>query len=159
MDKSALRQAIVEQLEAELRVLVSAAHDSKSQATDTESKPDGKYDMAGQSAAYLAAGQAKLATELAEAIAAYRLLPLGPPTPGAAAGLGDLVTLEAQGRTTVYFLGPARGGLEIDVDGASVTVITAVSPLGRQLFGRRPGATVTLPGPGQGQLHAIAKIE
>ena len=94
MDKAALLQVIVGQLEAELAVLVAAAHASKDQATDAESKPDGKYDMAGQSAAYLAAGQAKLATELAEAISAYRLLPLAPAKPGAAVGMGDVVTLE-----------------------------------------------------------------
>ena len=67
MDKAALRQAMVERLEAELAVLVAAANTSKDEATDQESRQEGKYDMRGQSAAYLAAGQAKLATELAEA--------------------------------------------------------------------------------------------
>ena len=159
MDKAELRRAVVAQLEAELAVLVAAANTSKDEATDAESKQEGRYDMRGQSAAYLAAGQAKLATELAEAIAAYRLLPLAPASPGAPAALGDVVTLEGQKRRTVYFLGPARGGLEIDLGGQHVTLITAVSPLGRQLLGRRLGETVTLPGPRPGQIQSVIGIE
>jgi transcription elongation GreA/GreB family factor len=158
MDKAALLQLILRRLEAELAVLVAAAHSSKDQATDAESKPDGKYDMAGQSAAYLAAGQAKLATELAEAISAYRLLVLAPAPPGGAAGLGDVVTLEGEKQKTVYFIGPARGGIEIEWEGRNVTVITAVSPLGRQLLGRRLGETVTLPGPRPPRL-AVTQID
>src|SRR5580658_7558469 len=106
MDKAALRQAIVEQLEADLAVLVSAANASKSEATDAESKAEGKYDMRGQSAAYLAAGQAKLAAELAEAIAAYQLLDLSDLPAGAAVEMGAVVVLEAEKRRTHYFIGP-----------------------------------------------------
>ena len=155
MDKAALRQAILERLEAGLAVLVAAAHASKDQATDAESKPDGKYDMAGQSAAYLAAGQSKLATELAEAVSAYRLLPLGPARPGSPAEMGSVVTVESGKARNAYFIGPARGGMEIELGGESVTVITAVSPLGRQILGRRVGEAVTLPNSRQGRVLSI----
>ena len=72
MDKAALRRAILAQLEAELATLTTAAHDAHAEATDEENRAEDKYDMRSQSAAYLAAGQAKLATELGEAIGAYR---------------------------------------------------------------------------------------
>lgn len=159
MDKVALRQAIVERLEAELAVLVAAANASKDEATDGESRQEGQFDMRGQMAAYLAAGQAKLAAELAEAIAVYRILPLAPASAGSPAGVGALVTIEARERRTRYFIGPARGGIDVELAGESVTLITAASPLGRQLLGRRIGETVTLPGPGHGQVHTVAKIE
>jgi transcription elongation GreA/GreB family factor len=148
MDKAALRQAMVERLEAELAVLVAAANTSKDEATDQESRQEGKYDMRGQSAAYLAAGQAKLATELAEAIAAYRSLSVAPGSAGAAVAIGSLVTLESPRQRTLYFIGPARGGAVLDLGGALVTVITALSPVGRQLVGQRAGSAVKLPGPG-----------
>ena len=95
MDKAALTKAVVGRLEAELAVLVGAARESKSEATDQENRPEGKYDMRAQSAAYLAAGQAKLATELGAAIEAYRNLSFQ----GAAAGVvatGSAVTLESR---------------------------------------------------------------
>ena len=143
MDKVALCQAVIAQLEAELAGLIAAANASKAEATDQDSRQEGKFDMRGQSAAYLAEGQAKLAAELAPAIAAYRNLKTDPLPSGSVAVLGAIVTLEAQKRKTVYFIGPARGGIDIELAGTTVTVITANSPLGRQLIGKRVGDAVT----------------
>jgi transcription elongation GreA/GreB family factor len=146
-------------LEADLQGLVAAANAARAEATDAESKQEGRYDMRGQLAAYLAAGQAKLAAELAEAIAAYRVLrPIKLP-PEAAAAIGALVTLESQNRRTHYFIGPARGGTDIDLAGETVTLVTAASPLGRQLLGCRAGNLVTLPGPKSGQTQTVLRIE
>ena len=76
MDKSALRLAIIARLESELALQTAAAHASKSEATDADSRAEGKYDMRAQSAAYLAAGQARFAAEISEAIAAYHAMAL-----------------------------------------------------------------------------------
>ncbi len=56
-----------------------------------------KYDMRSQSAAYLAAGQAKLATDIAEAIKGWNALPLRAFGPGDGIASGAVVTLEARG--------------------------------------------------------------
>lgn len=159
MDKAAFRQAIVEQLEADLAVLVSAANASKDEATNVENKAEGTHDMRGQSAAYLATGQAKLATEIGEAISAYRLMPLPEIAPGGRAVVGTLVVLESEKRKTHYFIGPARGGIELDISGTPVTVITAASPLGRQLLGRQVGEGVSLGGPRASKVHVVVGIE
>lgn len=148
MDKSALRQAILAELSRELALQSNAAQESRSEATDQESRAEGQYDMRGQSAAYLAAGQAKLAGEIADAIAAYRTLAL--PSFGAAdpVAVGALVTLLRGGRPTCYFIGPARGGLEVALEGRAITVITAASTLGRGLLGKRTGDCLPAPGGG-----------
>jgi len=138
-DKSALRDAIVARLEAELATLTLAANESRDEATNQENRQEGKYDMRAQSAAYLAAGQAKLATELGEAVAAYRGLAVGNAAAGAPAATGAVVVIQSGGSEHWYFLGPARGGMEVDWEGKSVTVITPGSPLGRTLVGRRAG--------------------
>ena len=137
---------IVARLEAELALQTEAAHASRTEATDVDSRAEGKFDMRGQSAAYLAEGQARLAVEIGEAIAAYRTLPLRAFGPGEAAAVGALVTLEGRGTSALYFLGPARGGLDLEVGGAAVTVITAASSLGRALLGRKAGDIIELPG-------------
>ena len=138
-DKTSLRDAILAQLEAELKVLTSAAHESRDEATNQENRQEGKYDMRAQSAAYLAAGQAKLATELGEAIAAYHSLATAPLPAGAPATTGALLAVEHGGEPSWYYLGPARGGMELPWEQGSVTVITPSSPLGRQLLGKRAG--------------------
>lgn len=158
MDKAALRRAILAQLEAELATLTAAAHDAHAEATDEENRAEDKYDMRSQSAAYLAAGQAKLATELTDAIGAYQMLALPVFGEGDAIATGALVTLEARDQRTLYFLGPQRGGLELTVDGVSVLVVTAASPLGRLLVGRRLGETVALPGRGTPSVQLIAAL-
>lgn len=159
MDKFALFQAIVARLETELALQTEAAHASRSEATDVDSRAEGKFDMRGQSAAYLASGQARLAGEIAEAIAAYRALPCRPFQQDEALAVGALATLETRGRRSVYFLGPARGGLDLEIEGIPITVITVASSLGRSLLGRRIGETVTLPSRGGPSTQVITHIE
>jgi transcription elongation GreA/GreB family factor len=163
MDKENLRRMIVGRLEQELSTLVGAANASRSEATDVDNRQEGKFDMRGQLAAYLAAGQAKLAEELAEAIVAFRQLSFEPAPArssgngGAPAALGSIVGLEGASGRAWYFLGPARGGMDIELSGATITVVTATSPIGRALFGRRVGESVALPGR-RGQFGTLAEL-
>lgn len=158
MQKSALRDAIVAQLRRELETLTRAAHDAREEATSVESKSEGKYDMRSQEAAYLAEGQARLAAELAESISIHLAQDLPDFSQNRPAALGALVTLENRGRRSLYFLGPRNGGLEVELNGANILVVTPSSPLGRQLIGRRSGDTVQLPGRGAPVAHKVLSI-
>jgi transcription elongation GreA/GreB family factor len=159
MDKTALQQAILAEIQAELTLLTEAANTARDEATNEESRAEDKYDMRSQSAAYLAAGQAKLASEIADAIAAYQALPVRRFNPGEPVATGALVTLEARNRHSWYFLGPQHGGLEVRLNGTSVMVVTAASPLGRQLLGRNLGETVALPGRPGPVMHVVVAVE
>jgi transcription elongation GreA/GreB family factor len=159
MDKSLLRQAIVSKLTSELDTLTRAALMAREEATSEESKAEGKYDTRGQEAAYLAEGQARLALELQETISAYQALSLPDFSSTDAIDVGAVITLSARGKSSVYFLGPRSGGLDLEVRGRSLVVVTPQSPLGRQLPGRRVGDTVELPGRGGPVPHQIASVE
>ena len=159
MDKSLLRQTIVAKLTAELDTLTRAAHMAREEATSEESKAENKYDTRGQEAAYLAEGQARLALELQETITAYQALPLRDFSSGDTVDISAVITLTAKGKSSAYFLGPRSGGLDIDVAGRSIVVVTPQSPLGRQLPGLRVGSVVQLPGRGGPVPHQIASIE
>lgn len=138
MSKEALRAAILAALEAELARQTHAALDARDESISEESRPENKYDTHAQEAAYLAEGQARLAAELAAALAAWRSLAL----PGAGhtrAQLGSLVTLEAGQRRDHILLGPTSGGLTVVHQGAEITVVTPASPLGRALLNRAVG--------------------
>lgn len=140
--KAQLRTAILSRLQEELAVISAGAESSRAEATDAESRQEGRYDMRAQMAAYLAAGQAKAAAELRESIAAYQALSADSFPGGAAAAVGALVAVENNGKSAWFFLGPARGGLEVALGNETVTVITPSSPLGRQLLGRKAGDTI-----------------
>jgi transcription elongation GreA/GreB family factor len=159
MDKHALTRSIISQLEAELALQTEAAHGSREEATNEESRAEDKYDMRSQSAAYLAAGQARLATDIAAALAAWRALTLRPFGPGDEIAAGALVFLEAKGRRSAYLVGPHSGGLEARDGESAATVVTSASPLGRQLLGRRVGDAVQIADRLGPVLHQVASVE
>ncbi len=158
MPKAPIRDAIVAQLHRELELQTRAAHESRDEATSVENKAEGQFDTRSQEAAYLAEGQARLAAEIAESISVYQSLDMSDFTPHATVAVGALVTLEAKGRKSVYFLGPRHGGLEARAGDLDFVVVTPSSPLGRQLIGQTVGATVHLPGRGGQVAHKIAAI-
>jgi transcription elongation GreA/GreB family factor len=159
MDKNALTRSIIAQLEAELALQTEAALGSRDEATNEESKAEDKYDMRSQSAAYLAAGQAKLASEIAGAIAAWRAVAPRTFGPGEGIASGALVTLEAGGRVATYLMGPQSGGREATDGTSSATVVTGASPLGRQLLGRRVGDLVQIADRLGPKPHRVASVE
>jgi transcription elongation GreA/GreB family factor len=149
MSKEPLRAAVLAAIEAELSRQTHAALDAREESISEESRAENKYDTHAQEAAYLAEGQARLAGELAAALAAWRAL-VFPPPDHAVAQLGSLVTLTAGARSDLILLGPAKGGLTFAVPGygREITVVTPASPLGRALLGRPLGAA--LPSPRKG---------
>lgn len=146
MNKDLVREKILAQLRAEHELQLRAAQVSRDEAIDEESRPENKYDTHSQEAAYLAEGQARLAAEIAASIELYTALSLPTPTPDSVATLGTLLEVETGKTRSWYFLGPRAGGLELDVDGRTVLVLTPQSPLGRTLLGKRVGEPVPLPG-------------
>ncbi len=147
MDKSLLRAALLLQIEKDLSLQTEAALTSRDEAINEESKPENKYDMHAQEAAYLAEGQARMVAELRETAAQYASMEL--PAFGARdpIAIGAVVTLQPpKGAPLICFLGPRAGGMEINLNGLNLMVVTPASPLGRQLLGRRQEDTVQVPG-------------
>jgi hypothetical protein len=159
MDKSTLTRSIISQLEAELALQTEAALGSREEATNEESRAEDKYDMRSQSAAYLAAGQARLASDIADAIAAWKALTPRVFGPGDEIAAGALVVLESRGRTAAYLFGPHSGGREARDGDAAATVVTGASPLGRQLLGRRVGDVVKIADRLGPVAHQVTSVE
>jgi transcription elongation GreA/GreB family factor len=159
MDKTVLLKSIEDTLVGEFAQQTNAAEDAHKEATNDESRSEDRYDMRGQLAAYLAAGQAKLADGVANAIMAFRNIPIRVFAPGEPVAVGAVVRLETRSSKSVYFLGPAHGGLEVRVNGDKVMVVTPASPLGRSLMGRRTGERVGLPQGSRTIEHTIAAVE
>ncbi len=146
MNKSAIRDAILEQLRAALALQAGAALLARDEAISEESRAESKYDTHGQEAAYLAEGQAKLAGEIETSLALYDGLALPAFPPESVIALGAVIELGTRTRSSWYFLGPRAGGIELCVAGRDILVLTPQSPLGRQFLGKRVGETVQMPG-------------
>lgn len=156
--KSLVRDRIVAELQREHALQLRAAQTSRDEAISEESRPENQYDMHSQEAAYLAEGQARLAAEIATSIELYASLPLPSPQPSSAAALGMLVAIENKGDVAWYFLGPRAGGMELEVEGHHVLVLTPQSPFGRELLGKHVGDTVRPPGRATSGDHRIAAV-
>jgi len=139
MDKKQIVEKILAQITREAENLARGAMHAHRYATDSESKSEGKYDTRGLEASYLAEGQAKLAAESSQAVVLYQSLPLKSFSLGEAIALTALVELECEERRQYYFIGPKNGGITVEHDRKTITVITPTSPLGQLLIGRKQG--------------------
>ncbi|MDB6169359.1 MAG: hypothetical protein JWM88_2223 [Verrucomicrobia bacterium] len=148
LDKFALRERILGELRAALALQVGAAQLARDEAISSESRAENQYDTHSLEAGYLAEGQARQAAEIEESIAIIAALPLPEFGPAAPIALGALIEVRDRtaGTNHGYFLCPRAGGLELEIDGHSVLVVTPQSPLGRVLLGQRTGDIVQLPG-------------
>jgi transcription elongation GreA/GreB family factor len=156
INKESVRHAILLHLQAELKLLAGAVELARDEASNEESRARSKYDTHSQEAAYLAEGQGRVAAEIEESLRNYAALACPTFAAGAPIALGALVTLEQRGKTTCYFLGPRAGGIEIQVEGQSILVVTPQSPLGRSLLGKRAGDALTGAGRNAAPQHITA---
>ena len=125
-----------------MSVAARTAHEA---SIHEENIPDNKYDTLSLEASYVAQGQANRAQELKRSLHAYQILTLQQFPGEAPIRLTALVTLEAEdGETRTLFIGPQEGGLKLTADEVEIVVITAGSPLGKELIGKRLGDLVNI---------------
>ena len=60
-------------------------------------------------------------------------------------GLGSLMEIKGSNSNTWYIVGPGGGGMDIEVNGTAITVLTLHSPLGLSLASKREGDEVEMP--------------
>ncbi len=142
MNKRAVIAEILAGLDVELARYTQAARAAQADATDEQSRAENKYDTRGLEASYLAHGQSRQALETIRAREQFTALDRCDLAPGEPIITGALIELTGTNETLLYFLGPAAGGMEVACNGREVLVITAQSPLGRVLVGKRRGESV-----------------
>ena len=109
----------------------SLAEMARDEATNSETKAEGKYDTRATEAAYLARGQAWRIAELRKLVAwlstDFPRQTLSDPV----VQVGALVLIEGL-RSEWLFIAPI-GGKEAEVDGCTVRLISMASPLGASM--------------------------
>ncbi len=145
MDKSLLRQQVLERLAEDLLQVEQAARAAHETATHEENIAENKYDTLGLEAAYLATGQARRAEAIRQAMAHWRQFQ--PRSYDASKGiqLGALVCLvDADGKQQWLFLGPDGGSMKLVIGAELVQVISSDSPLGKAMLGKSEGDEVSM---------------
>ncbi len=142
MEKSEIIRVIIEQIESDLAKATDAAIDSAESATHEEARSEGKYDTRGLETSYLASGQARHALELRESLDAIRNF--SPPAfeGSSPIALGALVSTLSSNGCETFFLAPGLGGIELESEQGTITVITSKSPLGNEFIGKKTGDRV-----------------
>ena len=145
MDKSVLRQQVLERLAEDLlqaEQAVKAAHEA---ATHEENIAENRYDTLGLEAAYLATGQARRAEAIRQSMARWRRFRPNPYDASQGIQLGALVCLvDSEGKQQQLFLGPEGGSMKLISGAQLVQVISCEAPLGRAVLGKREGDEVSI---------------
>ncbi len=138
-------EAIRSALKNDFDTFRRASQQSRTSGNDDESKADGKYDTQSTEANYLADGQARQAEEVVRAAAAYDAMEQRDFDRKDPIDVGALIELNINMQSQWFFLGPTYGGLELEIDNRTITVITADSPIGSQLIRLQVGDTISAP--------------
>jgi len=136
LSKPDVVEALHKALQDELQAVESVAAMARDEATNSETKAEGKYDTRATEASYLARGQAIRVAELRRLQAWYERLDSEGPAPDRVR-LGALVEIEGE-RSEYFFLAPSGGG-GVEVGGHRVRVISLSSPLGSALVDLESG--------------------
>jgi transcription elongation GreA/GreB family factor len=158
ISKRVIVERIIEQLTEQLTNLAGVSRAMHADASDEQSKPEDKYDTRGLETAYLASSQARMATEIEQALAIYQALELLKFAEKTPIDLTALVELEFNGTRTLHFLGPKGGGLEIQHKGQEILVITPESPIGQQLLGKKVGDSIKFQTRGPAQEFRVTAV-
>lgn len=159
MDKREILHLVIEFLKKEEQQLIDAALSAKEAATESEAKPENQYDTRGLEQSYLAAGQAKRASDLKITIQNFSQLQLVSFDDSMPIDISALVELENElGQIKIYFLLPQRGGIKIKYKKDEILTLSPDSPLGDKLLGKKVGETIEIKTAGANSTLVILKV-
>ncbi|KPZ62176.1 GreA/GreB family elongation factor [Pseudoalteromonas sp. P1-7a] len=157
MNKTHVIEHLKFALEAQLNSAKQAAKAAHDAATHEESVAETQYDTLGLEAAYLAQGQAERVNECYKSIKQFEAI-FKEPTYNKVI-ISSLVCLEDENSVQKWFyLGPAAGGLTVEVKGQTIQVVTPEAPLGKQLLGKQLDDEVSLTIAGNNHEYEVVEI-
>jgi hypothetical protein len=131
MNKSTIVSQLKQKLEKELSESLAASASTKGLSSSDDLKSEGKYDTRAIEAGYLASAQMRRVEELKGELALLDEMIIDLPNEHIC--VGHLVTLEFNSKIQYYFISSTSGGTILQVEGSPILVISAFSPLGREL--------------------------
>lgn len=149
---------MVERLSEVAAQMAHHAETTRAGATHEEARPENDKDTRALEQTYLARGQAMRVEEVIEQAQVLRYLSLPAFQEGDAIAAGALIELESDDAARCVFLLPHGGGIEVELDGVTVRVVTPTSPLGKAILGRTVGDDITLRTRGVLREYVISRV-
>jgi transcription elongation GreA/GreB family factor len=156
--KRQLLDELIKKMKSELATLEDAAKANKDFATDQEFKAESKYDTRSLEASYLAQAEAQRAEDIKLDIQMLEEVDIETPKEGGI-GIGSLVELLHKDQARQYFLIPTAGGTLIQLDGQSILVVSAFSPLGGALIGLKEGEVFEVETPKETRTYKVLHFQ
>ncbi|MDF3127609.1 hypothetical protein P0Y35_00225 [Kiritimatiellaeota bacterium B1221] len=136
--KIEILQKCLQHIEKQVQDMETAAKSSASLATDAEHRARSKYETFSLETSYLARGQAMRVAEMRDVLSKLRAFQPKAVMPAAGVEMGALVRVEEPGgEIPLYFLVPAGGGEEVEVEGEMIRLVTLQSPIAQVLLGKK----------------------
>ena len=154
MDKSKILVAVLAELEADLRRQLAANELASAGATHGEARAETKWDTCGLEQSYLARGHAQQFAALAQQTEELRAFS-SPNFSGKPIGVGALIETEMMGNKMLFFLLRCGGGIEVEMDGETISVITPESPVGAALLDKKSGDTYSFRAGMEGEIRRV----
>ena len=156
-DKQLLISLIKEKLQADVTIAAQAVETARDTATHKDCLGSSKYETMGTEASYLAKGQGERLLELERALAYFKQ---SNPQQASIAEMLSLITLEDDlGKQRLLFLAADAGGLAVEYQNKTITILTPKSPLGRKLMGKTEGETFELNNAGTLKSYEVRNIQ
>ena len=133
IEKEKIIAALKEKVQSELGEIKKAFASSHDLATSSEMKSEGKYDTRSIEAGYIAGAQQKRVQELELELGLLDEINIShlPDT----VSVGSLVEIKYNDLTRLYFISSTAGGSFLSVQGQTIMVISAFSPIGTEVIG------------------------
>lgn len=159
MQKHHVLQAIIVQLQNDLKIQTKAAQDAADAATHPESSAETKWDTFGLESSYLAQGQQKRVAEITEALAYFENLAKAPPSEPQFIEPNCLITLKNDEQQLFFFVAALGGGVKVQLEGHFIVVITTQTPIGVKLLGKEIDDVVQVPHKGVTSEYEIVALK
>jgi Transcription elongation factor, GreA/GreB, C-term len=140
INKKELIQQFILLLESDLKSAIESQKNTVEYVTDEDNKPENEYDTRGLEASYLARGQAERVADLKESLAFFKITEIKLYTKDTPIGNSALVCvqdLEQNDDVKNILLMPKGGGLQLTYLNKHYQTVTASSPLGKALLGKK----------------------
>jgi transcription elongation GreA/GreB family factor len=138
-DKAKVREALVADMREALASMARSAKDAADGATHAENRSEGDKDMRATEDSYVARGKAMRTEELAEELGRLEASAWRAYGEDDAIGPGALVRVLVDDAPRVFLVSAHGGGRALVVDGCEIAVVTAKTPVGGALVGKRVG--------------------
>ena len=157
--KHALVAHIIASLTELHAIAKEGADNAHAGAIDEQSVAETQYDTLGLESAYLAEGLGRRVVMYQQEIHAYQQLALREFTADDPIKLGAYIVIgNDEGFKRSLFFGPCSGGLQVEINGIQLSVITRESPLGNALLDKYLDDEVTLKLMGKSQTWTINTV-